>query len=224
MPFLLFFLVLFFILPSFILLLFLLAVVLLPVWLATGSLSWAFVGPTPLIGLLRSAWTRRNHALLHGTISVLEERYGRLNVEGVALDDGFSLRGGLDRQEVFAAAQQALARLRRGETSLAFRGRCGAAVMMSAIPIGLIALVLLWWKSEVTLLGVSAAVALALALAYTAAPFLQRRLLSTDLGSMEVTGVEERVRRGRAVLFITGELFVRTRSSEGPLEAEVLLP
>ena len=96
--------------------------------------------------------------------------------------------------------------------------------MMSAIPIGLIALVLLWWKSEVTLLGVSAAVALALALAYTAAPFLQRRLLSTDLGSMEVTGVEERVRRGRAVLFITGELFVRTRSSEGPLEAEVLLP
>lgn len=224
MPFLLFFLILFLILPSFILLLFLLAVVLLPVRLATGSLFWAFVGPASLVGLLRSERIRKNHALLHGTISVLEERFGRLNGEGVASDDGFSLRGGLDRQEVFAAAQQALVRLRGGETSLAFRRRCGAAVMMSAIPIGLVALVLLWWESRVTLFGAGAVVALAFGSAYLAAPFLQRRLLSPDLGSMEVVGVEERFRRRGAVLFIAGELFVRTRSSEGPLEAEVLLP
>ena len=39
---------------------------------------------------------RRNHALEHATVNVIEERYGPSNIAGMAYEDGFTLKGTLD--------------------------------------------------------------------------------------------------------------------------------
>ncbi len=230
MPLLLFVFFLFFLLlvvPSFLLLFVLLAAVVLPLWLAVGSLYWIAVSPSSYLPLIRSVKARRNHALMHAVLSVLEERYGALDAEGVPSDQGFTLRGLFDRQEVLHAAREALARVVGGEVRLVSRKRCAPSVMTLAIPMAVAALLLLWWVGGMTALRAALLFAGAFGLACLGAPRLQRWFLSGDLEGMEIVGVEERRIRRKGVVFLSlslglGEIFVRTRMSGEPLEAEVL--
>ncbi len=77
---------------------------------------------------------RRNHALEHATINVLQERYGpRLPVAGYADKDGFFIRGNCPTWEVESAAIEGLARLRSGESNLAIHRQCGTTLLVANI-------------------------------------------------------------------------------------------
>ena len=66
-----------------------------PLGFAAQSLFWIASGPSQLYGILINPRVRRNHALEHATLHVLEETYGPLNLSGLAFEKGFTVRGDL---------------------------------------------------------------------------------------------------------------------------------
>lgn len=76
---------------------------------------------------------RRNHALEHATVHVLQHRLGHLSLVGHSDWNGFTLYGPIDTSEVKLAAHEALRRLRQGEADLAVHPRCGTVVATTGI-------------------------------------------------------------------------------------------
>lgn len=79
---------------------------------------------------------RRNHALEHATIHVLVQRrrpHKRLMVAGRSTDRGFFVYGAVDTAELHTAVNEALARLRSGEHTLAVHPNCGTSLLTSAV-------------------------------------------------------------------------------------------
>jgi hypothetical protein len=81
----------------------------------------------PLFNLVRTwlADVRRNHALEHGTVAVLFGRRGPQRLAGRASGNGFFILGNVDAETLESCAREALARLKRGEASLAVSPMCG---------------------------------------------------------------------------------------------------
>ena len=88
------------------------------------------------MGLLDSPFLkkiRRNHSLEHATVHILNQRGGRLALAGHSDWGGFTLYGPVDTAEVKLAAQEALRRLRQGESDLAVHPRCGTVFATTGI-------------------------------------------------------------------------------------------
>jgi len=75
--------------------------------------------------LVLSRAVRRNHALEHATVTLLARRIPALNVSARSSARGFTIFADLDADLVRACADEALARLRDGETWLAIHPNCG---------------------------------------------------------------------------------------------------
>ncbi|MFA9490228.1 MAG: DUF6391 domain-containing protein [Anaerolineales bacterium] len=84
----------------------------------------------------RFARIRRNHALEHATIHVLSGRFPNKSFIGRSDPKGFFLYGDITRDEVHAAADEALARLRRGDAHLAIHPNCGTNLVTSGLLAG----------------------------------------------------------------------------------------
>jgi hypothetical protein len=74
---------------------------------------------------------RRNHALEHATVAVLLARHGPTRLAGRASGDGFFILGDIDEGELTSSAHEALARLQRGESSLAVSPLCGTNIAVA---------------------------------------------------------------------------------------------
>jgi len=84
---------------------------------------------------------RRNHALEHATLHLLESRRPNLRAGGRATARGFYLYGDLpDEAAVRAAADEAIQRLQAGQRDLAVHPRCGTNVVTAGILSGALAL------------------------------------------------------------------------------------
>ncbi len=69
---------------------------------------------------------RQHHAIEHATITVLMRRNAHLQLVGGRSDHrGFYIFGPVDSEALMEAAQEALARLQRGESGLAIHPNCG---------------------------------------------------------------------------------------------------
>ncbi len=82
---------------------------------------------------------RRNHALEHATVRLISARYPRTFVVGHSDPLGFTLHADLPTQVVQQAAQEALARLTKGEWHLAIHPNCGTNFIASGTLAGLAA-------------------------------------------------------------------------------------
>jgi len=82
---------------------------------------------------------RRNHGFEHATIHILSEKHKRLSMVGRSDWGGFTLYGTVDTADVQWAAEEALHRLRRGESHLAVHPRCGTVLATTGILTGLAA-------------------------------------------------------------------------------------
>lgn len=91
---------------------------------------------------------RRNHALEHATIHVLTEHNPRRRLMGRTTTHGFYLFGEVEAEEVAAAVAEALARLRRGEHSLAVHPRCGTNLATAGVLAGLSSFVAMSGRSK----------------------------------------------------------------------------
>lgn len=90
-----------------------------------------------LIESPRIARTRRNHALEHATIHLLTARNPRRALAGHSDAGGFWLLGDVPTEEVEQTVDDALARLRAGERSLAIHPNCGTNLVTAATLTGL---------------------------------------------------------------------------------------
>jgi hypothetical protein len=79
---------------------------------------------------------RRNHALEHATLQVMAEKNPKLRMAGYSDPGGFWLVGEADINEIEQSAQQALNRLRGGESSLAIHPHCGTNLVTTSLLAG----------------------------------------------------------------------------------------
>lgn len=200
--------------------------ILLPLGFAASSFMWLIVGPTQLFRVLFNKKVRKNHALEHGAIHVLEESLGRCNIEGMSYEDGFSLKGLVEPSVALYAAQEALERMKRGESSLAIHPRCGTTVVVVNTLSSLLFILLLLSTGSLSVLNV----VIALFIAHILGPMtssLAQRYITTDsnVRSLEISGIEVRsAHKSLGGMYVYGptQLFIRTRQKSQVLEPEVL--
>lgn len=77
--------------------------------------------------------TRRNHALEHATLHLLAAKYRNQPMAGHSNPTGFFLLGDFSTSDVKSAAEEALARLRAGESGLAIHPGCGTNLLTAAL-------------------------------------------------------------------------------------------
>ena len=85
------------------------------------------------------AQTRRNHALEHATIHLLNRHHPSATLGGWSTPTGFYIYGHVPTEDVQRAASEALVRLRRGEKHLAVYPRCGTNLVTAGTMVGSIA-------------------------------------------------------------------------------------
>ncbi len=149
---------------------------------------------------------RHNHALEHATLQVLAEKNPHLRMAGYSDPRGFWLLGEVSTAEVEEGAQQALDRLKGGESSLAVHPNCGTNLVTTGLLAGSFA----WLgmlgaghnsrdRAERLPLVISL-VTLAMLVAQPLGPFIQQHV-TTDAAAqgMEIVRVE-RSQRGEVPL------------------------
>ena len=80
---------------------------------------------------------RRNHALEHATMQVLSERHRGLRMVGRSSPWGFYVYGNVPTEELLAAAQEGLRRLKAGQRHMAIHPNCGSNLAVAGILAGL---------------------------------------------------------------------------------------
>ena len=77
--------------------------------------------------------TRRNHAVEHATLKVLARKYDDRNLAGHSNPTGFFLFGDLATDDIRNAIDEAMTRLRAGESELAIHPGCGTNLATSMV-------------------------------------------------------------------------------------------
>ncbi|WP_376792920.1 DUF6391 domain-containing protein [Thermoflexus sp.] len=137
---------------------------------------------------------RRNHALEHGTIHLLSQRFPGRPMAGRSTPFGFYIYGNVPMEAVVAASHEALERLRRGEHHWAIHPGCGTNYVASGTTAGLAAFLTLGLVPHRRRRDVLPLVILATVLTLIAAqplgPWLQAHLTTqADPGDLEIVGV-----------------------------------
>ncbi|MDK1119157.1 MAG: DUF6391 domain-containing protein, partial [Anaerolineae bacterium] len=83
--------------------------------------------------------TRRNHALEHATIHILAEKYPDRHIAGHSNPTGFFILGNVSTEDLTNAVDEALTRLRAGESNLAVHPGCGTNYATTALLAGTLA-------------------------------------------------------------------------------------
>jgi hypothetical protein len=138
---------------------------------------------------------KRNHALEHATISLLASKLGRtLRVVGRSTNSGFYIYGNVGEEDLQEATQEALIRLRRGESYLAISPMCGTNLAVAGILAGIASLVALGSRSRMERVpNVVLASMLAVLAAQPLGRLAQKHLTTDpDLSDTEVVGVRQR--------------------------------
>lgn len=166
------------------------------------SLLALATAPQQLWGLAKDKARRRNHALEHATINVLEERYGPTQISGMAYRDGFALHGAAAPQVILDAAREALRRLQAGEKNLALHPRCGSTMLAANLVGATSFLVLLLAIGRLTLLSALLAMLISSLLSRPLGALLQRFMTtSTDVEGVTITDFEYDSPQGWVGLF-----------------------
>jgi len=77
--------------------------------------------------------TRRNHAVEHATLKILARKYNDKNLAGHSNPTGFYLFGDMTTSDIRSAIDEAMTRLRAGESGLAIHPGCGTNLATSML-------------------------------------------------------------------------------------------
>jgi hypothetical protein len=138
------------------------------------------------------ASVRRNHALEHATIAVLLGKVGpSTRLIGRASTDGFFIYGNVPTEKIQESANEALARLKEGESQLAVSPLCGTNLAVAGILAGLASLVALGGRSRLERLpNVLMAAVVAVVGAQPLGRLVQRYVTtSSDVQGLEIVAV-----------------------------------
>ena len=222
MPLLILFLLFLFLAPWMLLPLlffFVILVFLLPFGFTLYSLYTILTVPVEIWRIATNKKLRKNHALEHATINVIEEKFGPSNLAGLARKEGFYIKGLVDPVLLEEAARVALFRLRNGEKRLAVHKRCGTTIAIINFVGAVSFLALLFLTGYFTILNVIIALLVSYLIGPLLSPWVQLRFTTLpEVDDMEIVGVEYKgpdLRTwGLPFFYIPTDLFVRTIERE----------
>lgn len=145
--------------------------------------------------------TRRNHALEHATLHVLESKFPDRHLAGHSNPTGFFIFANVSTDDLKSAITQALSRLRAGERNLAIHAGCGTNMATSMVMSSLMAFVPISGRKSTLarMLLIPVGVVFALfgyALSQPVGPWLQANVTTeADMGDLRVADVVP-VRKG----------------------------
>jgi hypothetical protein len=144
--------------------------------------------------------TRRNHALEHATIHMLARKYADKNLAGHSNPTGFFLFGDMSTEDIRSAVDEAMSRLRAGESELAIHPGCGTNFATSMVlPMTLASVPFQGTRSNRRLVMLPVALMFAIfgyVLSKPLGPWLQRNVTTeADLGNLQVQEIVP-VRKG----------------------------
>lgn len=155
----------------------------------------------PILDLPPYLATRRNHALEHATLKILEGKFKYKNLAGHSNPTGFFLFGEIALEDIRSAIQEAMSRLRAGESDLAIHPGCGTNVATSMILPAAFALFPFQgarpnrWRFLLIPVGLAFAL-FGYLLSKPLGPWLQRNFTTeADLGNLQVMAIVP-VRKG----------------------------
>ncbi|GEM_PF-255532 len=152
------------------------------------------VVPQQLWHMFKNPILRKNHALEHATINVLEERYGKLPTTGGLADlKGFHIftrEPMLTPEVVLDAAQEGLVRLQRGEKELAIHERCGTSITITNLILSIIFLLILFFGGMFDFWHVVIMLAIAFAISKPLGKLAQKYITTDpDVRNLMITGI-----------------------------------
>ena len=153
---------------------------------------------------------RRNHALEHATLQILDERHHNLKLVGRSSLWGFYVYGDLSTEQVLAAAQEGLQRLRAGQRQMAIHPSCGTNLAVAGVMAGFGAFLALGglstnrdrsiWDRLARLPLAFTAATLGIILARPLGPTVQAHVTTqADVGDLRIVGVTQERKAGIVV-------------------------
>ncbi len=146
---------------------------------------------------------RRNHALEHATLHMLATHLPQTTLMGHSDVGGFWIIGDVPPEMLHAAVQEAITRLRAGESQLALHPNCGTNYVTAGVLAGLAGAAAMLgagrrWMDKLARLPMAAALAtIALIFSQPLGVLLQARVTTSgDPGTLEVTAITHR-KQGR---------------------------
>jgi len=136
--------------------------------------------------------TRRNHALEHGTVSIMLGRLGpNVRLVGRAVADGFYIYGTVPTETLAQCADEALARFHRGEGSLAITPLCGTNIAVAGVLAGVLSTLAMGGTRRLDRMpNVFSAAMFGVVLSQPAGRWVQRFLTTRpDLQDVRIVGV-----------------------------------
>ena len=190
---------------------------LVPFGFALVSFKNLLTLPWQMIRVAFDKRRRRNHAVEHATIHILEQRYSaNLSVGGFAEPDGFFIQAPLNPSLVLNAAREGLQRLQAGETKLALHPRCATMVVSGQLISVITFFAMLIGMNNISFSSVLFAMFIAImaarALAQPVGLFLQRMLTtSTDLQGMYIDRLDTQMPVNPFILIVGNGLSTKFR-------------
>lgn len=135
---------------------------------------------------------RRNHGLEHATVTLMLAKQGPMRVLGRSGTDGFYIFANVGTEQLREYAHEALARLQRGESSLAVSPLCGTNIAVAGAMAGAAAYVAAAGRrpGDGIPWAILAAIA-ALIVSQPVARYVQKNYTtSPDLDGVEIVSVE----------------------------------
>ena len=139
--------------------------------------------------------TRRNHALEHATLHILARKYDEKKLGGHSNPTSFYIFGEIATEDLRAAVNEAMTRLRAGEKELAIHPGCGTNVATSMVLPTMFALFPFPGsrssRGRTSLLPIALLLGVfGFALSKPLGPWLQRNVTTeADLGDMQITDI-----------------------------------
>lgn len=195
---------------------FVITLIFIPYGFTMYSLITLVTVPQQIINIAKDKAIRRNHALEHATINVLEKyASGRLPLSGLAQKNGFIISGAQDPNLVVEAAQEGLSLLKRGECQLAIHRNCGTSIAIANFIAALLFLIFLIQTGYFSIFAILIALLMANILGPYLGEFTQKYFTtSCDVEDLEIVGIEPEFRRGEPYSLLLNHMpdgyFVRT--------------
>jgi len=176
---------------------FIIAVIFLPYGFTFYSFITLISVPKQIWRIAKSHNLRRNHALEHATINILEHQAGqRLNISGLSREDGFFIAGIQNPEMVESAASQGLTLLKKGNCQLAIHRRCGTDLAIASFISALIFLILLVTTGMFSIFSIIIALLLSNIVSPYFGEYVQKYFTtSCDVKNMQIVGLEYEIGR-----------------------------
>lgn len=168
----------------------------IPYGFTAYSLVTLITVPQQIINIAKNKAIRRNHALEHATINVLERYAGRrLPLSGLAQKNGFIISGAHDPDLVIEAANEGLYLLKKGECQLAIHRRCGTSIAIANFLAALLFIIFLLQTGYFSILAIVIALLAANLLGPYLGEFTQKYFTtSCDVENLEIVGIQPKYR------------------------------